>query len=463
MMNDQQLIEAFSSFLKESQIIHGDGLKNRYHHIWRMDEPLAARCLLMPEYTEEVSKILAICHQNRLPVVTHGGLTNLVGSTETSGKEVVISLVRMNTILELDRTSSTMTVHAGCILENVQKQAEEMGLSFPVNYGARGSAQIGGAIATNAGGLRVIRHGMMRRQVLGLEVVLADGTILSSLKKIVKDNSGYDLKHLFIGCEGTLGIITTAVLQLIEQPTSRNAAYVSLGSFEQVTQLLNSCKSRLAGKLTGFEIIWEETYKAMTGAGDAIRPPLPYGDQYYVLIETMGADQKDDFTELTQLLEEHLIAGSIHDAAIAHSPSDVDWFFRIREDVSNLTDPMVHDQHFDVSVPIAAIGSYVNQTIGNLNELTGVDQVYAFGHVADGNIHFMVGKQNTSKQLKKQIDSIVYEPLQELGGSVSAEHGIGTHKKDYLNISKSAAEITAMKSIKAALDPHNILNPGKIF
>jgi FAD/FMN-containing dehydrogenase len=462
-MSKEQLIKSFQSILRPEQVISGDGLQERYHHIWRMDEPLKAICLLLPESTEEVSSILKICHDAGVPLVTHGGLTNLVGSTETQGNEVVISVERLNEILELDKASMTMTVQAGCILENVQNAAEEVGLYFPVNYGARGSAQIGGAIATNAGGLRVIRHGMMRDQILGLETVLADGTVLTSLKKIVKDNSGYDLKQLFVGSEGTLGIITTTVLKLIQSLKSRCAAYLSLKNYKQVVEVLNRAKVELAGKLTGFEIIWGETYKAMTSASDAVRPPLPYGSKFYVLIEVMGQNQELDAEELSNFIENILLKELIQDAVISHSSSDVDWFFRIREDVNNLTDPMDYDQHFDISIPIASIGDYVSGTIEKLKEIPEVDQVYAFGHVADGNIHFMIGKQNDSIQLKKQIDEVVYPPLKELNGSVSAEHGIGTHKKDYLDISKSAAEIAAMKSIKQALDPKGILNPGKIF
>ncbi|MFT6626052.1 MAG: FAD/FMN-containing dehydrogenase, partial [Flavobacteriales bacterium] len=245
----ESMISAFKSLLGENNVLTGEQLADRYVHIWRMNDGLTAKALLLPKTTEEVSEIMKICNAHNQPVVVHGGLTNLVGSTETTPQEVVISMERMRTIEELDTSSRTVTAQAGVILENVQKQAEENDLLFPMNFGAKGSAQIGGIISTNAGGMRVVRYGMTRNLVLGLEVVLADGTIISSLKKIIKDNSAYDIKHNFIGSEGTLGIVTKAVLRLSEKPVSRNCAFIGLNGYGNVVKLLKHMDKGLAGTM----------------------------------------------------------------------------------------------------------------------------------------------------------------------------------------------------------------------
>ncbi|QJP34596.1 FAD-binding oxidoreductase [Nonlabens sp. Ci31] len=455
--------ELFSHFLKEEQILEKNALSHRYHHIWHMDEPLKALCVLLPENTEQVSNIMKICFQEALPVVVHGGLTNLVGSTETNGDEVVISTERLNKIEEIDTASRTITVQAGVILEHIQESANNKELLFPLNFGARGSAQIGGVISTNAGGLRVLKYGMTRQLVLGLEAVTADGTIISSLKKIIKDNSAYDLKQLFIGSEGTLGIITRAILKLEEAPKSRNAAYIGFNNYEKVVCFLKYMDSNLAGKLSGFELIWKNSYEQMTSVSAAVKPPLPYDYEYYVLAEALGSHPTNDQAEFQDLLENALENEMILDAVMAQSPSDVEWFFRIREDVNNLVDFMTHDQHFDISLPIPLIGSYIGDRYKALAAIKGVKQIYALGHVADGNIHFMIGKENLNLALKKAIDHCIYDGLKEIGGSVSAEHGIGTHKKAYLELCRTPEEIALMRSLKSFMDPKGILNPGKIF
>jgi FAD/FMN-containing dehydrogenase len=428
-----------------------------------MDKPLQALCVAVPESTEEISSILKVCHAHDLKVVVHGGLTNLVGGTETKGDEVVISLERMNRIEEIDEDSRSITVQAGVILETIHQAVEEKGLLFPLNFGARGSAQIGGVISSNAGGLRVLKYGMARQLVLGLEAVMADGTIINSMKKIIKDNSGYDLKQLFIGSEGTLGIVTRAILKLEEAPSSRNAAYIAVNDYSSVVKLLKFFDQGLAGKLSGFELIWKNSYMQMTSTSDAVRPPLPYDYEYYILIESLGSQPTEDQLEFQKLLEKVVERELVADAVMALSPSDVEWFFRIREDVNNLTDLMKNDQHFDISLPVSLIGGYISDCSQKLEKIAGVEQVYAFGHVADGNIHFMIGKENKSNKLRLEINETIYSGLKAIGGSVSAEHGIGLHKKAYLDISRTPEEIQLMKTLKLAMDPKGILNPGRII
>lgn len=457
------LLKSFEIHLEKDQIIYGDALDSRYHHIWSMDEPLKVKAMLLPNSTEQVASIMKICNANNQPVIVFGGLTNLVGSTEAQGNEIVISMERMNSIEQPDIKSRTITVEAGAILENVQNVVAENGLLFPLNYGAKGSAQIGGAISTNAGGLQVIRFGMTRNLVLGLEVVLSDGTVLSSLKKVIKDNSGYDLKQLFIGSEGTLGIVTKAVLKLVEAPKSRVSAFVGINDYNKVVEFMRFIDQGLAGTLSSYELIWKESFMTLTQDPSIDRSPLPYDYEYYVLIEGLGSNQKDDQNRMEQLLEHALEEGLILDGALAYTANELKWFWNIRENVDALVAVCDFDQHFDISLPIHAIGDTIASITEKLNAIEGVTHVFPFGHVGDGNIHFMIGKTDESDTLRLAINNAVYQPIEGLNGSVSAEHGIGLHKKAYLSLCRSNAEIDLMRQLKKTLDPKNLLNPGKIL
>lgn len=457
------IISSLINKIGTHKVKYGDDLKERYIHIWKMDQPLQALCLVLPETTGDVSEILKICQAYEQPIVIHGGLTNLVGNTETFGNEVVISLEKMNKILEVDVNARTLTAEAGVILENVQHAAKSNNLMFPLNFGAKGSAQLGGIISNNAGGLRVLRYGMTRNLVLGLEAVLPDGTIISSLKKIIKDNSGYDLKQLFIGAEGTLGIVTKVVLKLIEAPKSRLSAFVGINEYKNVVQFLKFMDAGLAGILSGYELIWKNTFQAMTSNESQSKPPLPYDYEYYVLVEILGSNQSKDQETLEGLLEEALVKNMINDAAIASNVSDLNWFWTIREDVHVLTSSTKNDQHFDISLPIPLIGKVVNDIRQELFTISDIDKVYSFGHVADGNIHFIIGKHQQSDKLIHEINEVIYSKLKVIGGSISAEHGVGVHKKGYLHYSRSESEIVLMKLLKQTLDPQLLLNKGKIF
>lgn len=449
--------------LGEDKVIIGEALKERYYHIWKMDVPLQALAVVLPKTTEDVSVILKSCNAHQQPVVIHGGLTNLVGSTEVDQHEVVISLEKMNTIIEVDTQSRTMSVEAGVILENIQVAAKDENLLFPLNFGAKGSAQIGGIISTNAGGLRVLRYGMTRNLVLGLEVVLADGTIVTSMKKIIKDNSAYDLKQMFIGSEGTLGIVTKTILKLSEAPKSRVSAFVAFNTYDKVVSFLKYMDQGLAGLLSGYELIWQETYEAMTSPPALSKPPLPHGYKYYVLVEALGSNQEYDQQRFQELLEIAMQEEMIVDGSIAQNESDLTWFWKIREDVHVIDSLCNHSQHFDISLPIPLIGKYIDTTTKKLLELPQVEKVFPFGHVADGNIHFIIGKETQNDTLINAINDVIYKPLQSIGGSVSAEHGIGVHKKNYLQLCRTAEEINLMKRWKQMMDPNMILNRGKVL
>ena len=459
----QEVIKLLLDTLGEDKVFFGESVKERYHHIWKMDEPLQALAVVVVKNVEDVSFVLRICNETKTSVVVHGGLTNLVGSTETVGNEVVITLEKLNEIIEVDQSSRTITAESGVILEDLQIAAKNADLLFPLNFGAKGSAQIGGVISTNAGGLRVFRYGMTRALVLGLEAVLADGTIISSMKKIIKDNSGYDLKQMFIGSEGTLGVVTKAVLKLVESPSSRVTAFVAFDEYQGVVDFLKYMDKGMAGTLSGYELIWGETYTCMTSPPAIAKPPLTQKYKYYVLVEGLGNNQEGDQKRLESLLEYAFENEMILDAAMAHTESDLEWFWNIREDVHVIKSQCNNDQHFDISLPIPLIGDLIEQMKTRLLLIKGVEKVFPFGHVADGNVHFIIGKEDTSDSLREAINDVIYLPLQAIGGSVSAEHGIGLHKKKYLSLCRTEAEIDLMRRLKKCYDPRGILNPGKVL
>lgn len=460
---DQNFIKSLTRIVGESNILHSGAEKERFTHIWKTDIPLEAKAVIFPSSTEEVSEIMKYCYSIKQEVIVHGGLTNLVGGTETESNQLVISLDKMNLIEEVDPQSKTITAQAGTILENMIDAAKEKNLLLPMSFGAKGSAHIGGVVSTNAGGLRVFRYGMTRQMVLGLEAVLPDGTIISSLKKIIKDNSGYDLKQLFIGSEGTLGIVTKVILRLSEAPTSRSSAIVGIDSYEQVIDLLKYLEKNLAGTLSGFELMWKNTYAAMTGDQSHLTAPISTEYNYYVFVESLGSQPKQDYERLENLIGNSLEMELIQDGVMMQSERELNSIWQIREDVSILAAQANFDQHFDISIPIPLIGELVDQAVKELNKLPFVERIFTFGHVADGNIHFIIGKKENNPKIIEAINQVIYRPLKEVGGSVSAEHGIGIHKKTYLATSRSKEEIDMMKTLKLTFDPLNILNPGRIF
>lgn len=462
MNSNNSCIPRLQKLLGADKVLGRNEIQHRYTHIWKMNESLDCLGVVLPSTTEELSEIMKICHAENQQLVVHGGLTNLVGGTETLPTELVISLERMNRIIEIDEASRSVTVEAGLVLEHLHSAVGEKQLLFPLKFGAKGSAQIGGMVSSNAGGLQVLKFGMTRNLVLGLEAVLPDGTIISSIKKIIKDNSGYDLKQLFIGSEGTLGIITKVVLRLVEAPSSRSSAFAVLDSYEHVVAFLKHMDQGLAGQLSSFELIWKDTYACMT-APDAVQLPIKAGYNYYVLLESLGSNADKDLTQIMELLESALERGLILDAVPAQTESDLEWFWKIREDVHVIKSTCTYDHHFDISLPIAAIGEYVTKTVAQLKKLTFVDAVYTFGHIADGNIHFIVDRTTSDPEDINAINEIVYQPLENLNGSISAEHGIGVHKKAYLKYSRSEAELNLMKLLKRSMDPKGILNSRNIF
>ncbi len=424
--------------------------------------PCAARAVLRPRTTEEVSAALAACHGAGQPVAPQGGLTGLVGGGVAGDLEVAVTLERMTAIEEIDPVGRTMTVQAGAALQTVQEAAEAEGLLFPLDLGARGSCTIGGNVATNAGGNRTIRYGMTRDSVLGLEAVLADGTVLSSLNRMVKNNAGYDLKHLFVGSEGTLGIVTRVVLRLERRPRSHDCALLTAPGFAEVVELLRRLEEEIGASMSAFEVMWREFYELATGPRARTAPPIPHGAPYYVLVESLGARAAEDAARFEETLGGCMEAGLIGDAVLGRSRAERDEIWALRDDVEQLN-RLAPIFTFDVSLRIADMESYVADIKAALTERWPESQCVVFGHLGDGNLHVVIAVGDGGPEARGAVEEIVYGRLEPIGGSVSAEHGIGFEKRAHLRRSRSPEEIALMKTLKRKLDPKGILNPGRVF
>jgi FAD/FMN-containing dehydrogenase len=417
-----------------------------------------------PANTDEVAAVMKLCHAAGQVVIPVGGNTGLVEGATAGEDDILLSLERMNAIESLDETGCTMTVQSGVPLHTVQERAADADLMFPVDFGARGSAQIGGAISTNAGGNAVIRYGMMREQVLGLEAVLADGTVVSSMNRLLKNNAGYDLKQLFIGTEGTLGIITRAVLRLRPALRSRNTAFVAVDDYTHVPSLLKSLGSSLGGSLTAFEVLWEDFYNTVVVERDQHAPPVEAGHPWYVLIEARGGKQEEDAEQFQAALEEALDAGLIVDAAFASGANQREAMWAIRDDIDGLAEILDPVMAFDVSLPIVHTADYVAAVKKRLNERwPETFRGTSFGHLGDNNLHFLLTVGSSDHDEQRKVMDIIYDELKPYRGSISAEHGIGLEKRAYLNVTRNETEVALMRSLKQALDPQGLLNPGRIF
>lgn len=456
--SDIDVVAALQAAFSAKDVLTGEDVTARASGIWRK-APIEAKAIVRPQDTEGVARAMQICHEFNQGVVAHGGLTGLVESAVASPDDVVISLERLNQIEEVNTLDRTMVVGSGTILQVVQEAAEENGLVFPLDLGGRGSCTIGGNIATNAGGNRVIRYGMARDMILGLEAVLADGTVVSSMNRMIKNNAGYDLKQLFIGTEGTLGIVTKAVLRLREQPKTIPTFFVAVDEFDKLPLLLKHMDGALGGTLSAFEVMWNNFYRIVTTEPARQQPPLAQDSPYYVLIEAMGSS--DPIVEVA--LGEAYEAGLVVDAVIAQSEAQRLELWAMRDDVAQCMTlgPTVT---FDVSLPISNMKAYVDEVNQNLAaEFEDAVTNFTFGHMGDGNLHFVVSPGRYDQSIRERVERCIYEPLAAIGGSVSAEHGVGLEKKPYLSISRSDTEIALMRSLKAALDPKGLLNPGKVF
>lgn len=412
-----------------------------------------------PRTVEQVSSVLAHCHAAGWPVVVQGGLTGLAGGATPRAGELALSLERLAGIESVDAEGGTMTVQAGARLEQVQRAAGEFRLAFPLDLPSRGSCTIGGNIATNAGGNRVLRYGMARSLVLGLEAVLADGTLVSSLGAVLKDNAGYDLKHLFIGTEGTLGIVTRAVLRLFPEPAERITALVALQSFADLAGLLAAMRRELGATLSSFEAMWSDYFEFAVATLGQPRP-FETAHPYYAIVEVEATDPAADRARLENTIFAVLEAGRAGDAIVAGSLDEAARIWRIREAAGEMISSLSPATGYDVSMPLSQMEHYVDDVRAGVEALRLGRPFGAFGHLGDGNLHFLACLNRGDEAAA--VDAVVYGALRGRG-SVSAEHGIGQLKKDWLGHSRSAAEIALMRGLKSHLDPRGILNPGRVF
>ena len=454
------LLQQIEGVVGAAGILTGNALRGRSAGIWSGAE-LRALALVRPANTAEVAAVMQLCHAARQAVVPAGGMTGLAGGHTSTDADIVLSTERMNRIESLQAHSRCITVQAGVILQSVHDAAAEAGLMFALDLGARASCTIGGNIATNAGGVRVLRYGMMREQLLGLEVVLADGSILSSMFNLMKNNTGYDLRQMFVGSEGTLGIVTRAILRLHEAPVAIETALLAVPSWRQVMALLRYFDAALPGALGAFEVLWGDFYRLNTGPHSSVDAPVPDDAPYYVLLDVFIADGEQGRDNLEALLLAALERGDVSDGALASSETERARFWQIRESFE--PEQNCYDKIFgyDVSLPLEAMEDYVDTVRARMQERFADAAVFAYGHVGDGNLHFSI--YPGAQRERDAVDEIVYRPLRELQGSVSAEHGIGIEKKAYLGYTRSSAEIELMRKTRRMLDPDNILNPGKIF
>ena len=440
-------------------MLTGEAVRD-FEFTWKTHDSCDAKAIVYPASTDEVAAVLRLCNESSQSVVPFGGLTGLVQGCQTTADDIALSLEKMNVIEELDQTAHTMTVQAGVTMQQAQEAADAKGLFFPVDIGARGDCMLGGNVATNAGGTKVIRYGMMRDSILGLEAVLADGTLISSMNRYIKNNSGFDLKHLFIGTEGVLGIITRIVIRLSVKPKSHNVALLACKSFDDVITVLNNSKQSLGSALCGFEVMWGSFLKRAVQPVGPLESPLSIEYPLYVIVESMGANPASDNqsfeSEMMTLFESDLAL----DGVIAKSDKERDAIWAIRGEVEWLVTSAFN---FDVSLRSADVGAYVADVTKRVVADVPDAYVAAFGHLGDNNIHISVLAEGCKTIHAETIEKHVYESLMPFEGAISAEHGIGLEKKAYLSISRSPEEIGLMKSLKKMMDSKNILNPGKVI
>lgn len=425
------------------------------------------RILVAPKTTDEVSQVVRACADAGVAVVAQGGNTGLCGGAvpDDSGEQVLLSLARLNRIRHVDRLNYSIVVEAGCVLADIQKVAREAGRYFPLSLGAEGSCQIGGNLATNAGGLNVIRYGTARAMVLGLEVVLADGTKLDSLRSLRKDTAGYDLKQLFVGSEGTLGIITAASLRLFPDPGETATALVAIGESGDAVRLLADLRGPLDDRIEAFELVSRTIFETVQKAIPGARIPMEEAYPWYVLMEVATGS---NHTRLEAALASAVEDGLVRDAVIAKNVGEADQLWRLRHSIAEAERQLGKALKHDISVPISRMQEFLKRGDELLEQLQPDAVLLAFGHVGDGNLHYnvrlpadLLGERR--KASEERITTAILDLVAELGGSFSAEHGVGVAKRDLLKRYRRGAEYELMRRLKKTLDPENILNPGKVI
>lgn len=464
------LIRKFEEIVGQKNVLTNKTDMQGYLSEWRDKYVGIAHAVVLPKTVDEVSKILALCYETGTPVVPQGGNTSLVGGSIPfdSGEEVIISLRRMNTIREVDTKSGTLTVEAGCILADLQQIADDNDCMFPLRIGSEGSCQIGGNISTNAGGVQVLHYGNTREQVLGLEVVLPDGRIWDGLTSLRKDNTGYDLKQLFIGGEGTLGIVTAAVVKMYPRPKYQQLALIAVPDVEAAVGFLGLARNLSGDQVTAIELIPRIGIDLVVKNVPDFTDPMPARYDWQILVE-LSSSVSDNLKDLMETILEKAFEGEVVlDAIVPASESQQQKLWSLREEISGAQKPEGGSIKHDISVPVARIPDFIREADAAVKEIVPNFRPVTFGHIGDGNLHYnplQPADMDKQEFLSKwhEISRAVHDIVHAMRGSISAEHGIGRMKKNDLPRYKSDVELDMMRKIKSALDPKGIMNPGKML
>jgi FAD/FMN-containing dehydrogenase len=464
------LVDALRDCVGAAQVLI-DGDLSGYEVDWRKRYRGRAMAVVRPGSTAEVAAVVKACAAHAAGIVTQGGNTGLVGASvpDASGEQVLLSLARMNRIRQLDAANLTLTVDAGCILQTVQQVAADAGLLFPLSLASEGSCTIGGNLATNAGGTQVLRYGNARELCLGLEVVGADGEVWNGLSGLRKDNTGYDLRDLFIGSEGTLGVITGATLKLYPQPAAVTTALAALPSLDAAVALLQLAQARLGSGLTGFEVMSEYALGLVRTHFPQLPQPLPPAPWTVLLEQSDSEGEAQAQARFEALLEAALDKGLVHDAAVASTTQQSHAMWHLRESIPMAQSVEGLNIKHDIALPISAITRFVANTDAALLKAFPGVRLVNFGHLGDGNLHYNVqapagiDAETFLRENETAVNALVYDAVGAHAGSISAEHGIGALKRDELARRKSPVALKMMRAIKLALDPHNMMNPGRML
>jgi FAD/FMN-containing dehydrogenase len=464
------LLESLAAEVGGANVLTGDDAQP-YLIDWRQRYRGRAQAVVRPGSTAEVAAVVGVCVAARAPMVPQGGNTGLVGggTPDGSGDAVVVSLQRMNRVRSIDTANDTVTVEAGCVLQAVQQAALEHARLFPLSLAAEGSATIGGNLATNAGGTQVLRYGNARDLTLGLEVVLASGEVWNGLRGLRKDNTGYDLKHLFIGAEGTLGIITAATLKLYPLPAAQMTALAAVPSLAAAARLLERARAAAGAALTAFEVMGSAPLRNAVETLPGLRMPLPLAQPWYALLELSDAESEAHATAtFERILAAALDSGDIVDAAVARSLAEAQALWRLREGIPEAHARRGGNVKHDISLPVSCIAEFVDSTNAALRGRFDWIEPIVFGHLGDGNLHYNMGTVpgtpvDVAFAHETDINAVVNDAVHARGGSISAEHGLGQLKRDAITRYKPAIELELMRAIKRTLDPLGLMNPGKVI
>ena len=468
-MSVENLIETLAAIVGAQNVITDAETMHPYLGDWRGRYRGAARCVVRPGTTAEVSAIVRACSAAGVAMLPQGGNTSHCGASipDKSGKTVLISLSRLNKVRAVDAANNTITVEAGCVLQNLQEAALAVDRLFPLSLAAEGSCQIGGNLSTNAGGVQVLRYGNARELVLGLEVVLPDGEVWNGLRGLRKDNTGYDLKQLFIGAEGTLGIITAAVVKLFPLPQSTATAWLAIASPQAAIGLLNGLQAAFGAMLTACELVSDISLGMVLKHIPGAQAPLEKSP-WYLLVELSGSGEEAALRDaLATFLEPALESGEISDAVLAQSVDQAKRLWNLRESISEAQKIEGFSIKHDISVPVSRIPEFLERAGSALQHAWPGIRIVAFGHVGDGNLHYNQSKPEAGENAafiaaQPEVNAIVHDLVHELGGSISAEHGIGQLKREEILRYKSPLEMQMMRTIKQAFDPRGLMNPGKV-